>query len=423
MNPGPWPVAWRDGTPIGRERFEADIAAAMQAIAPGVRLLNLCRDRYFFAVAFMAICHRGSTNVLPPSEAPGVIDQLSRETAGVIDDRVSEHLDEKGHPRATLDRIEPQHPAAVVHTSGTTGMPRSLVKTWHMLQSAAAASLPDMFPERCHVVATVPPQHLYGFEHGVMNALMGYVSIHPGRPFFPADIAGALEALPAPRVLVTTPVHLRALIAANIALPSLSRVISATAPLSADLARVIEDRWSCELHEVYGLSEAGSIATRRPSRDPLWRTFSGLRVEADDCGARVTAPYLPQAEPLPDLIRIHPDRRFELLGRHADLVKVGGKRASLADLNECLRAIPGVEDGVIFTPDTSDTAEGGRPAALVVAPGLSSDHILSILARRFDPVFLPRPLRLVPRLPRNAVGKLPREELLRLLDRKGPPRG
>jgi acyl-coenzyme A synthetase/AMP-(fatty) acid ligase len=32
-----------------------------------------------------------------------------------------------------------------------------------------------------------------------------------------------------------------------------------------------------------------------------------------------------------------------------------------------------------------------------------------------DPVFLPRPLRLCPALPRNATGKLPREALLQAL--------
>jgi acyl-coenzyme A synthetase/AMP-(fatty) acid ligase len=39
-----------------------------------------------------------------------------------------------------------------------------------------------------------------------------------------------------------------------------------------------------------------------------------------------------------------------------------------------------------------------------------------VLRARMDGVFVPRPLRIVERLPRNAVGKLPREALLRLLD-------
>ena len=47
----------------------------------------------------------------------------------------------------------------------------------------------------------------------------------------------------------------------------------------------------------------------------------------------------------------------------------------------------------------------------MVAPTLEAAHIIEELRRRIDPVFLPRPLLLVPRLPRNATGKLPQEAL------------
>jgi acyl-coenzyme A synthetase/AMP-(fatty) acid ligase len=58
-------------------------------------------------------------------------------------------------------------------------------------------------------------------------------------------------------------------------------------------------------------------------------------------------------------------------------------------------------------------------AALVVAPGLSSREVLARLASSIDPAFMPRPLHIVDRLPRNEVGKLSREMLLQLLRQKG----
>jgi 3-hydroxymyristoyl/3-hydroxydecanoyl-(acyl carrier protein) dehydratase len=58
-----------------------------------------------------------------------------------------------------------------------------------------------------------------------------------------------------------------------------------------------------------------------------------------------------------------------------------------------------------------------RLAALVVAPTLSPERLLAALRERIDPAFLPRPLHLVARLPRNATGKLPREQLLALARR------
>jgi len=53
----------------------------------------------------------------------------------------------------------------------------------------------------------------------------------------------------------------------------------------------------------------------------------------------------------------------------------------------------------------------------VVAQELTESQILAQLAPMVDPVFLPRPLLRVPRLPRNDVGKLPRGELLAALKR------
>ncbi|MEP6882244.1 MAG: AMP-ligase, partial [Dokdonella sp.] len=56
-----------------------------------------------------------------------------------------------------------------------------------------------------------------------------------------------------------------------------------------------------------------------------------------------------------------------------------------------------------------------RIAALVVAPGRTEKQLLAELRLAVDPLFLPRPLRLVERLPRNETGKLPREALLAAL--------
>ena len=51
-----------------------------------------------------------------------------------------------------------------------------------------------------------------------------------------------------------------------------------------------------------------------------------------------------------------------------------------------------------------------------MAPGLDEHTILDALRRAIDPLFLPRPLRLVDALPRNETGKLPRSALLALLE-------
>jgi acyl-coenzyme A synthetase/AMP-(fatty) acid ligase len=119
---------------------------------------------------------------------------------------------------------------------------------------------------------------------------------------------------------------------------------------------------------------------------------------------------------LADRLELSDDGTFLLLGRQGDLVKVAGKRASLADLTARLLSIPGVEDGVIVEPSALGAEDGDRLCAFVVAPGLSAEAIRRRLAQLIDPAFLPRPLKVVAQLPRSQTGKLTRETLEVLLD-------
>ena len=73
-----------------------------------------------------------------------------------------------------------------------------------------------------------------------------------------------------------------------------------------------------------------------------------------------------------------------------------------------------MQDGVFFLPDDTGTSVT-RLIAFVVAAEKAPEHILSALRTVIDPLFLPRPLYLVPHLPRNETGKLTRAALLGLL--------
>jgi acyl-coenzyme A synthetase/AMP-(fatty) acid ligase len=126
----------------------------------------------------------------------------------------------------------------------------------------------------------------------------------------------------------------------------------------------------------------------------------------------VRAAHLPGEIPIGDRIELFDDGRFRLLGRDADMIKIGGRRGSLSDIAARISTLRGVVDQVVFMPGGGETA---RPAALVVAPGRSAFELRQELAHLLDAVFVPRPLRIVDALPRNELGKLPRERLLALL--------
>jgi acyl-coenzyme A synthetase/AMP-(fatty) acid ligase len=273
-------------------------------------------------------------------------------------------------------------------------------------------------------VATVAPQHMYGFESTVLLALQSGAAITASHPFYPADICAALAEATHPCMLVTTPIHLKALLASGLDVPLPDLVLSATAPLAPQLAAAVETRLRAPVLEIYGSTETGQIASRRTTESAEWLLYPGVRLSTETSGTWACGGHVEQPTPLADEIEILGEERFLLHGRTADLVNIAGKRSSLGYLNHQLNAIPGVIDGAFFMPDEKDAAADAvtRLMAFVVAPDLKPPALLAGLRQRIDTVFMPRPLVLLPSLPRNSTGKLPREALQALVrehQRKG----
>ena len=430
---GDRPVAWRHGAPVTARDFLADVQYVADHLPPAAAAVNLCEDRYAFLVAFSAIALRGQTNLLPSSRAPRAIDEVMAAHPGcyALGDLALEPAPPHYHRLPSLvarpvasepidwPMIDADQVVALGYTSGSTGQPAAHVKTWRSFHASNAGNLRMLrgyVDGSCNVVATVPPQHMYGMETSVVLPLLGDVAVCGSRPFFPADVAAALAAVPAPRVLVTTPVHLRALVESGVALPPLAAMLSATAPMPVELAQAAEQRYGLPLLEVFGSTETCVFASRQPTASELWQLYEGVSLHPQPDGTQVHAPQLAAPVVLADLVTLHDaGRAFRLCGRHADMLEIAGKRASLGDLTRRLLAIPGVRDGAVLQLDEPDARGVRRIAALAVAPGLSEAQILEALRGAIDPLFLPRPLRLVDALPRNETGKLPRAALLALL--------
>ncbi len=422
-------VAFEGGHQVPLATFFAHVRGVAAQLPAGAHAINLCEDRYRFLVAFCAVAVRGQTTLLPPSRAPAMISEELRRHADsycIGDVALSETPPRYWRLPAELPllqggplRLDDDALVAIGFTSGSTGEPRPNPKTWGSFRTSTAqnlAALSDLWPADATpwVVATVPAQHMYGMEMSVLLPLLGGVAVHAARPFFPEDIAQALRATPSPRLLVTTPVHLRALVQSNVGLPAMAGIVSATAPLPVDVAAAAEARFGCEVRELFGSTETCVIARRRTARDPAWTPLPGVQLQPQPDGSLVHAPHLPAPVALADLVELTGDGRFTLSGRQADLLEIAGKRASLGDLTRQLQAVPGVRDGVVFQLDAADAGGVRRIAALAVAD-VDAATILRALRRGIDPVFLPRPLRCVSALPRNETGKLPRIALLRLL--------
>ena len=402
--------------------FREQVLAAAASFGPADVIVNLCDDRHLFLRTFAAAVARRCTVLLPPSRAETAIAELRAHYPGckVVDDAF---IAAGVHPPFAADSGDEDFVVAIGHTSGSTGMPAAHEKTLRALRTTTALNAQTLRAElarqkrgdRPWIVATVPPQHMYGLETSILLPLLEGFGVHCGRPLLPADVAMALSEVPAPRVLVSTPVHLRALVDSPTRYPEVSIVVSATAPLPRELASRIEQRFGATVIEFFGSTETCVIATRRTAFTHGWRPYPGVRLVPDSDGTTVSAPWFVRDQVLHDLIELQADGSFTIVGRGSDVVEVAGKRASLADLTRRLLSFDGVVDAVVFQPPSRDAGTAGRCAALVVAPSLTPREITRRLRGVVDSAFVPRPLILVPKLPRNEMGKLPRESLLELL--------
>jgi acyl-coenzyme A synthetase/AMP-(fatty) acid ligase len=435
-------VAYDRGRAIDAREYICSVRHMATLLPEQGHVLNLCTNRYHFAVVMGAALLCRQPMLLPSTRTPAMVLQLRQQYAGIhaVVDHAAPELDlpqigfvasrEAGSKPASFDvpQIDADQVAAYVFTSGSTGLPIPHTKRWgqlvHTAQAEGERVRLQMFgqktpPKAFTVTGTVPAQHMYGFESTVLLPMHNQAALDASHPFYPADITAALACVPQPRVLVTTPFHLRTLIESQVKAPDLDLLLSATAPLSPQLAIQAERMLGAPLLEIYGCTETGQLATRRTTSAQVWETYQGVeiiqRTDAQDQPSFLArGGYVEGEVPLGDVLELLSPTTFKLLARQADMVNIAGKRTSLAYLNHELNSIQGVTDGAffLFENDDLDTkARVQRPIAFVVAPGLSEADLAGALRERIDPVFMPRPICFVDRLPRTSTGKLPRQAL------------
>src|SRR6266498_2259745 len=285
-------LAWR-----GRERLTA--AAALHAarklaaaLPPGQHVLNLCESLDRFIVATITALVAGRTLVLPPTRLGRTLDRLRADLPDSVclfdsyagDDGSTFGVDRwieaaLREPSASVDvwpAVADAHTAAILFTSGSTGAPQPHRKSWGELCDGARAlmgSIARPAPDVA-ILGTVPPQHMFGFETTVMLPLQSGIPVIAAQPQFAGDLVDVLRDVRAVAAggawLMTTPLQLRGFHRERCALQGIGGVIASTMPLDGALARDVERDWNTTVHEIYGCTEGGMLAVRRPGTTSTW---------------------------------------------------------------------------------------------------------------------------------------------------------
>jgi acyl-coenzyme A synthetase/AMP-(fatty) acid ligase len=413
------------------------LSAVLGAPPEGSRVVLACQDRYYFVASLLALWQRGLVASLPSNGQPETVRALARapESAGLLRDRDDDiGLD----VRAIEARLKPAEPvfdvklarglpAVVAHTSGSTGEPVGHEKTLAQLIDEPLALIEAFGLAEKGVLASVPPYHLYGLLFGVLVPLLGGGRFSRTSPLQPLEVLHELS-LQGAEVLVAVPPHLSALVQSDTGLLTplrKVRVFSSGAPLLASTDHALRAQ-GVVVTQVLGSTETGGIAART-SCDSSWKPLPGVSVSGADDG--LLAVCSPWSAKEPGARVITPDRAkfvdvgFELLGRADHVVKVGGRRVDLGDIESHLRSVPGVRDAKVLARE-STSLRGLELCAVAEAPALdvTVDTLKKELAKHVDPVALPRRYRIVRELPRTPAGKVTQRVLLGLFDLWEVPR-
>ncbi|MFK7895787.1 MAG: class I adenylate-forming enzyme family protein [Myxococcota bacterium] len=411
------------------------IAAALPEATPGSHvLLVIDRDRYAMAVSFLGAIAAGHAVALPPnSRRDSVLAVHDREeTVATIHDSDAgmhfrfEKLLEAG---AGAPPLPPDFSVsdldapilATVFTSGSTGPMAAWPKSPGALlgEGRVLGDLFDVSAEE-RIVGTVAPGHIYGLLFTVLLPLLRGAAFCRDTPLHAEAVARAVSTFDA-TVLVTVPVQLRALNGlSSEAFPNLKRVFSSTGPLPADISDAFRARHGLSVTEIFGSTETGGIAYREragesPGGDEWWTPLTSVRVSGGADGRlRVDSPFVDRSGfETEDLVRIEEDGRFTHLGRADGVVKIGGRRVQVGEVEECIRQHESVIDAAVVAVPASG-ARGHQLLAAIVPETASTDEIRKALLKRFEPSCLPRRMLRVSALPREENGKLLRARLLRL---------
>ncbi len=431
-------VARREGAIITFATLERDVAALLAQLRerPKRRWLVYCEDSYAFAVAVLAVLHAGSSVVLPPNGQRGTIADLSADAPGLLTDcpgmSHEAALAPLGHPEVAPQpwrALDADEARIEVLTSGTTGERKVVSKRLAQLD-AELVVLEATFGALLAgttIAASVSHQHIYGLLFRVLWPLAAGRPFVAETPVHPEELVAGMDGART-WALISSPVHLR-LMTDLLGRGDWTRrcrfVTSSGAPLDQPTAHAWAAGVGSAPLEVLGSTETGGVAWRRQTpgiTTCTWTPLSGVRLSvSQDAGPlRVHSPFVgtdagPNGAAMGDAARMLDDGRFHLLGRLDRIVKVGGKRLSLADMEQWLTEHPAVlEAGIVQLDDQLQ----GRTAAVVVLSETGRqdvklsgrrrfhNHLREHLLDRFDPITIPRTWQHVGALPADATGKV-----------------
>ncbi len=385
--------------------FFAGLAGAWMAGTVPVLLDPMVRKELLFAIEMTDarfVIADARPDALPPPMA-----------ALVPDDR-------EGEVPAPAE-VPEDAPVLYLFTSGSTGKPTLVPKTFRQIE-VEVDFISTLFDHPGRVATMVPWCHIWGLlssffvplrAGGVCDLIAGV----SGRTVLERAAGGLLD------LVVAVPAYYQAmvrLLEAGVVgpVPPGCRFASSSAPMTAELRSAFTAGSGCRLTDIYGSTEAGGIAFRH--EDGPWTVQPHVAIRVDDAGALwVKSPSVSFETadgfyPIGDKVR-PTDRGFVLLGRGDDVVKIGGRRIALGEIQAALEACPDVLRAAVFAVERRRALR----LAAVIEPAVKDPDVAAVkqfVRGRLADHKVPGIVKVMEKLPLTPSGKVDRRALLGMLE-------
>jgi len=419
-----------DGSKTGADLRQAvwAVTLALPEATPGRQVLVLCEDRYEFAVAIWAAWQRRFSVALAPNTKPETLENLMRteDFVAVLNHGDGPGMDVRESARKPirnvlpLRAIEPSEFVATLYTSGSTGDAQICRKKARQLLGEPRVLASNFGVTSDHrILATVPARHIYGILFGVLLPMTAGACFVRDTPFHAQAVADCIRRFSVD-TLVSVPVHLRGLLSLEPNSVTLRRAFSSGAAMPYGTATALHERFGFGVTEIFGSSETGGIAFRDSLSQEPWKPLPKVEIAVDSQDRLlVRSPFADSDQGIPavcaDRVEILDDGRFHHIGREDGVVKIGSVRVSEKEIERKILALPGVADAVVKSVKVDRPRENEIWAALV-APEWNLKRLRQALLEWFEKVALPRRVRFVSALPRQATGKINRKDFMALFE-------
>lgn len=343
------------------------------------------------------------------------IESFYSESKAILYDKSNKTIEEKLNS-LDLDQFLKYDFSFIYFTSGTTGSPAGALKTKENLLSEIKqlSKLLEKYNIK-KIVVTVPFIHFYGSLIGALYGMINDIDIHIKEHFLPNDL---LDMCDDNTMVVTTPLYIKSLNKVQRSEDlSKSLFVSSTAPLFPEIAKEFKEKFNTDVMQIFGSTETGGIAYKY-NDEAFWTPVETVNISQNEEGElKVTSPFVSNivfedtfketngSIQTFDYIEIK-DKKFKLIGRSSQIIKIAGKRYSTLQIENILEEQSNIEKAVVFVTTNKDALRGEElNITLQTKDQINVKDIKSVLKKNLSNIRFNINLKIVEKIKTTSVGK------------------